>query len=182
MTEVTQSQATGDTPPLVGNGGSLEGESTQTDKFLTFLLSGEVYGFEVMCIKELIEYTTVTRVPLAPSFIRGVINLRGSVVPIIDLAARLGKDSHEKTRRTCILVLEVHVEGEPVDIGVVVDAVNQVLDLSDNDIEATPPFGSDIRPEFIQAMACVGKQFVYLLNVDRVLALEELADIDVWQA
>lgn len=148
-----------------------------TSKFLTFYLSGSVYGIQIDSVKEIIEYGGVTHVPMTPEYIRGVINLRGRVVPVIDLGARLEKGTHEVTKRTCIIIVEVQSESESCDIGFVVDLVNEVIDIQPDDIEPAPSFGADIRVDFIAGMAKLGEGFTVLLDLQNVLSVEELSEL-----
>ena len=141
---------------------------------LTFMLGGDVYAIGILSIKEIIEYTPMTEVPLMPPCIRGVINLRGAVVPVMDLQVRFGQAPRPVTKRTCIVIVEVNTpEGQQV-MGVVVDAVNEVLDIDASDIEPPPSFGTRIRSDFISGMAKVHGKFVILLDVNRVLDLDDL--------
>ncbi len=143
---------------------------------LTFLLNGEMFAVGILNVKEIIEYGQVTEIPLMPSFIRGVINLRGSVVPVIDLGARFGRDRQTIGRRTCIVIIELRSEdGSHHDMGMVVDSVSEVLDVAASDIEPPPSFGARIRADFIQGMSKIGNRFVILLNIDRVLSIDEIA-------
>lgn len=145
------------------------------DKFLTFRLHDTVYGVEITRIKEIIEYGGITRIPMTPPSIRGVLNLRGNVVPIIDLAERLGCGGDgDVSRRTCVIITEVEDEGEVMDIGFVVDAVDQVIGIHEDHIEATPSFGTNIKSEFISGMGNVDEKFVILLDMDAVFAVDEL--------
>ena len=154
-----------------------ETRQQQQSQFLTFMLSGEVFAIGILNIKEIIEYGNLTEVPRMPEFIRGVINLRGSVVPVIDLGARFGKHATEVSRRTCIVIIEVQHEGEQHVIGVMVDAVNEVLDIPATEIEPAPAFGSKIHAEFIHGMGKVDGKFVIILNVDQVLSLDEISTL-----
>jgi len=149
----------------------------QVHQYLTFMSSGETFAMGILAIKEIIEYSPVTEVPMMPSSVRGVINLRGSVVPVVDLAARFGRTPAPITKRTCIVIIEVTARGERQDVGVVVDAVNEVLDIPADDIEPPPTFGTRIRTDFIQGMARVNNRFVIQLDVNHVLALDELAEV-----
>lgn len=142
-------------------------------QYLTFMLAGEVFAIGILAIKEIIEYHGLTEVPMMPSSVRGVINLRGAVVPVMDLLARFGRQSSEITKRTCVVIVEISAGGERQVIGVMVDAVNEVLDIAARDIEPTPAFGARIRSEFILGMGKVKGKFVILLDVDHVLSLEE---------
>ena len=151
---------------------------TETDdqqQYLTFMLGSEVFAIGILSIKEIIEYGQLTVVPLMPEFIRGVINLRGAVVPVVDLAARFGRKSSEVTMRTCIIIIEVMADEETSVIGVVVDAVNEVLEIPASEIEPAPAFGAKIRTDFIQGMGKVNGKFVILLDVSNVLSVDDLA-------
>jgi purine-binding chemotaxis protein CheW len=147
------------------------------EQFLTFMLAGEVYAIGILRVKEIIEFGRLTEVPAMPDFIRGVINLRGAVVPVVDLAARFGKPATQVGRRTCIVIVEVDNGDDKEVIGVMVDAVNEVLDIPLSEIEAAPSFGTRIRPDFICGMGKVAGRFVILLDMNKVLSLDEIADI-----
>jgi purine-binding chemotaxis protein CheW len=153
----------------------------ENQQYLTFMLGGEVFAIGILSIKEIIEYGHLTSVPLMPAHIRGVINLRGAVVPVIDLSARFGRDGTQVTRRTCIVILEVIAGQDKQDIGVVVDAVNEVVEIPDSQIEPSPAFGANIRTDFIQGMGKVNERFVIILSVDHVLSVEELAALGQFQ-
>lgn len=143
-------------------------------QYLTFMLGNDAYAIGILSIKEIIEYTTMTEVPLMPACVRGVINLRGAVVPVMDLQVRFGQSTSPVTKRTCIVIVEVQgPEGQQV-MGVVVDAVNEVLDIDASDIEPPPAFGTRIRTDFISGMGKVRGKFVILLKVNRVLDLDDL--------
>lgn len=138
------------------------------------MLGNDAYAIGILSIKEIIEYTTMTEGPLMPACVRGVINLRGAVVPVMDLQVRFGQTPSPVTKRTCIVIVEVlGPEGQQV-MGVVVDAVNEVLDIDASDIEPPPAFGTRIRTDFISGMGKVRGKFVILLNVNRVLDLDDL--------
>lgn len=144
-------------------------------QYLTFSLGEEMFAIGIQRIREIIEYDNVTTVPMTPAFVGGVINLRGSVVPVIDLSARFGRGASKIHRRSCIVIIEMEHEGALQELGVVVDAVSEVLDIPNEDIEPTPTFGANIRTDFIAGMGNVNGSFVIILNVDRVLAVEEMA-------
>lgn len=144
-------------------------------QYLTFLLGSEMFAIDILGIKEIIEYGSLTSVPMMPDFIRGVINLRGAVVPVVDLAARFGRQASAVTRRSCIVIIEADNEGEKQDIGVVVDAVSEVLEIPAGNIEPAPSFGAKIRPDFISGMGKVKDKFVIILNANKVLSVNELA-------
>ena len=146
----------------------------QGHQYLTFAVGAESFGMGIAAIKEIVEYRKPTDVPMMPAFMRGVINLRGRVVPVIDLSVRFGRAPIEVARRTCIVILEVKQDGEAHDIGVLVDAVNAVIEIADADIEPAPSFGANLRSDFISGMGKVGEKFVILLDIDRVLSVEEL--------
>jgi len=160
---------------LIDGGIDIEAEG---DKFLTFSLNHTAYGVEITRIKEIIEYGGITRIPMTPPSIRGVLNLRGNVVPIVDLAERLecGGDK-DISRRTCVIITEMEDDGDVMDIGFVVDAVEQVVGIQEDHIEATPSFGTDIKSEFICGMGNVNDKFVVLLDMDAVFSVSELADL-----
>ena len=144
-------------------------------QYLTFMLGGEAYAIGILAIKEIIEHVNMTRVPMMPQFIRGVINLRGAVVPVIDLGVRFGTGATQVTRRTCIVIVEVENEDESQDVGILVDAVNEVMDIAGANIEPAPDFGTRISTEFIAGMARIGDEFVIILEPARVLSVDEIA-------
>ena len=155
---------------------SVAGKSAAADQgqYLTFMLSGEPFAIGILCIKEIIEYSGLTEVPMMPACIRGVINLRGAVVPVLDLSVRFGKPPSPITKKTCIVIVEVHTGEESHDMGVVVDAVNAVLEIPRSEIEPPPAFGAKIRTDFIEGMGKVNGHFVILLNVNQVLSIDEI--------
>ena len=144
-------------------------------QYLTFSLGDEMFAVGILNVKEIIEYGHLTEIPMMPAFIRGVINLRGAVVPVIDLSARFGGPASTVSRRTCIVIVEMGNGEERQDLGVIVDAVNEVLEIPRTDIEPPPSFGAKIRADFIQGMGKVEGTFVIILNVGRVLSTEEIA-------
>lgn len=158
-----------------GNAAPVTVEEENQNQYLTFVLAGETFAIPILRIKEIIEYGQLTTVPMMPAFIRGVINLRGSVVPVVDLAARFGKQATGITRRTCIVIIEIESAGEKQDVGVMVDSVNEVLEIPAREIEPPPSFGARIRADFIQGMGKIAGKFVIILDVDRVLSVEEIA-------
>lgn len=147
----------------------------QKHQYLTFSLDQELFAVEILCIREIIEFGTITHVPMAPPFIRGVINLRGAVVPVIDLSVRFGRERMASTRRTCIVITEVESAGGTLTMGIVVDAVSEVLDVPESLIEPPPEFGSKIRTDFIKHMAKIDNRFVVILDINRVLSVEEVS-------
>lgn len=158
--------------PAVAGSAAIE----EDHQYLTFLLSGEMFAINILNIKEIIEYGNLTEVPMMPGFIRGVINLRGSVVPVVDLSARFGRLKTEVSRRTCIVIIEVAGGDETTqDIGVMVDSVSEVLEIPRSEIEPPPAFGARIRVDFIHGMGKVAGKFVIILCADRVLSVDELS-------
>ena len=148
-------------------------------QYLAFGLSGDVFAMEIVYVKEVIQYGELTEVPLMPPFIRGVINLRGAMVPVIDLGVRLGRALIQIARRSCVVILEVPRAEETVVVGVIVDNVSEVLELAASDIDPAPTFGGDARSEFLKGVGKVGDRFVMLLDVKHVLSLDELSILAV---
>lgn len=138
-------------------------------QYLTFQLAGDEYAFGILRVKEILEHDTITRVPNAPAAIRGVINLRGAVVPVVDLAARFGLPATAVTKRTCIVIVEVQVGEDEIVMGVLADAVSQVIDLAAADIEPPPPFGAKVRVDYLVGVGKLDKRFVLILDIDRLL-------------
>lgn len=150
------------------------GGAGEAPQYLVFNLRGEMFAIPLLGVKEIIEYGGVTPIPTMPTFIRGVINLRGRVVPIIDLAARFGERPTEIGERTCIVIVEMREDAAVQDMGMVVDGVNAVSDIPDDDIEPPPRFGTKIRVDFIHGMwKCQGR-FVIVLDQRRVLSVEDI--------
>lgn len=143
-------------------------------QYLTFYLGEEEYGIGILRVKEIIEYQVPTRIPVAPSCIRGVINVRGSVVPVLDLAVKFGIAPSPVTKRTCIVIVEVELDEQATVMGLVADAVSEVRELATQDIEPPPDFGTQVPIDYLQGMGKVGEKFALLLDVDRVLSVEDL--------
>ncbi len=160
-----------------GKAAVVAASTAEIAQYLTFQLSGEMYAVGILNVKEIIEYGSLTEIPMMPAFIRGVINLRGSVVPVIDLAARFGGHQTETSRRTCIVIIELTTADEHHDIGVVVDAVSEVLEVSSADIEPAPAFGAKIRADFIAGMGKIAGKFVIILDIQKVLSVDEIASL-----
>jgi purine-binding chemotaxis protein CheW len=146
-------------------------------QFLTFCIGNENYGLELSQTREIIEYSGITEVPLMPNFLRGVINLRGEVVPVIDLAVRLGRKPISVQKRTCIIVVELENNDQNHILGLLADSVSEVIELDESDIEDAPSFGANIRAEFIEGIAKQGEEFVVLLNANNALSIRELAHL-----
>jgi purine-binding chemotaxis protein CheW len=146
-------------------------------QFLTFMLGTDMFAIGILAVKEIIEYNGVTDVPQMPACISGVINLRGAAVPVLDLARRLERTPSALTKRSCIIVVEAGGEGETLVIGILVDAVNAVLDIAAADIEPPPSFGARVRPDLLQGIGKVGGRFVLLLDVAHVVSPAEIATL-----
>jgi purine-binding chemotaxis protein CheW len=144
-------------------------------KYLTFSLAGEEYGIGILKIKEIIGMMPITGVPQTPEYVKGVVNLRGKVIPVIDLRVRFGMMAIEYTERTCIIVVEIGSPAGQVVIGVVVDSVSEVLNIQSSEIENTPTFGADVDTGYLLGMAKMEGGVKILLDIDRVLTSEEVA-------
>jgi purine-binding chemotaxis protein CheW len=151
-------------------------------QYLAFGLGGEAFAMEIRFVKEVIQFEELTDVPLMPPFIRGVINLRGAVVPVLDLSVRFGRAATGVSRRTCIVILEVPRGGGTAVVGVIVDNVSEVLELAQSEIEPAPSFGNDPRAEFICGVGKTGSKFVILLDVNHVLSMDELSALSRGEA
>ncbi|MDA8126877.1 MAG: chemotaxis protein CheW [Deltaproteobacteria bacterium] len=155
---------------------SFEGRASKgrEGKYLTFSLAGEEYGIGILKVKEIIGLMEITRVPQTPSYVKGVINLRGKVIPVVDLRAKFGLEAEECTERTCVVVVEVARESGQVLIGSVVDSVSEVLNIKEGEIEDTPDFGVNLDTRCIMGMAKAGSGIKILLDIDSVLGNDEL--------
>jgi purine-binding chemotaxis protein CheW len=152
--------------------------TAEPQQYLTFGLDGEILALGILRITEIIEYRGLTTVPMMPPFIRGVLNLRGAVVPVVDLKARFGRGPAPVSRKTCVIIVELRDQtdhGSKQDIGVMVDQVNEVVEIAPGDIEPAPSFGSGLRPDFISGMGKIAGKFVVLLDLDNLLSIDELA-------
>jgi len=150
-----------------------ETAAAQAKQYLSFVVGGTDFGVPILKVKEILQYEDVTRVPGTPASIRGVINVRGSVVPVVDLAVKFGRPEVPTTKRTCVLVVETRAGDEVLTLGVIADAVSEVVDLGAEDIEPAPSFGTGMKLEYITGMGKAGKGFVILLDIDRVLSSSE---------
>ncbi len=139
-------------------------------KYLTFALAHEEYGLEILKVREIIGYMEITAVPQTPPYIKGVINLRGQVIPVVDLRTKFGMETAEVTEQSCIIVVEITQSGRKFNTGIIVDHVQEVLDIAGQDIEEPPQFGASVDTDFILGMAKVGESVKILLDIDRVLA------------
>ena len=150
-------------------------EVVESRQFLTFLVGTESFAMPIASIREIIEFSGLTEVPLMPAFLRGVINLRGSVVPVIDLSVRFGRAPTVVAKRTCIIIMELQQDEQQLLLGVMVDAVSAVLSIGVDQIEPRPSFGAGIRADFVDGMINVNERFLVVLDVPRVLSVDELA-------
>ena len=147
-------------------------------QYLTFMLGTALFALGLLCLTAILEYGNLTVVPMMPAFVRGVINLRGAVVPVVDLSARFGRQNSAITRRSCVVIIEANTEDGPAqDIGLLVDTVSAVLEIPASQIEPPPSFGAKIRADFISGMAKVDGKFVIVLEVDRVLSIDEMSQL-----
>lgn len=148
---------------------------TQTLQYLTFRLGEEVFALDIAQVREVLDFTQITRVPRMPDFMRGVINLRGSVVPVVDLRLKFGMAHTERTVNTCIIIVEVMIDGDRAVLGALADSVQEVIDLEPGQIEPAPRIGSSVRVDFIRGMGRHEESFIIILDIDRVFSGEELA-------
>jgi len=150
----------------------------QGGKFLTFLMANEKYGLEILKVREIMGMMDVTSVPTTPPFVRGVINLRGKVIPVVDLRLKFGLEAKEDTQRTCIIVVHLTHTAQEMTMGIIVDEVSDVLDIDQNQIEPPPSFGANIRTDFILGMGKVDQKVMTMLDIDRVLSDQEIALVE----
>jgi purine-binding chemotaxis protein CheW len=150
-----------------------DASDVKAPQYLSFTIAGTDYGLPILTVKEILQHEETTRVPGTPPSIRGVINVRGQVVPVVDLAVKFGRGESAVSKRTCILVVEAVLGADRLTVGVLADAVNEVLDLPPSEIEAAPSFGANVRVDYLTGMGKVGKGFVLLLDAERVLSASE---------
>lgn len=153
-----------------------EKSADSAKQFLTFKVGSELYGIDVDNIREVIEFSDITLVPRTPDYINGIINLRGEVVPIVNLPVLFYNQSSDITKFTCIVILEASDEDEKYHIGILIDAVSAVVDLTDENIKETPDFGIKIRADYTWGVGKLGEKFIILLNVESILNIDDLAD------
>ncbi len=151
---------------------------TQTGQYLAFMLDQEVYALDIMQVREVLDYTEITKVPRMPDFMRGVINLRGGVVPVVDLRFKFGMPATEKSVNTCIIIMENIIEGETTLIGALADSVREVLDLEPDQIEPAPKLGTRLKTGFIKGMGKKNDEFIILLDIERVFSADELSGVN----
>ena len=152
-------------------------KKNQSNTYLTFYLDEELFGLNILLVREVLEYTFITRVPMTADFMRGVINVRGHVVPVVDLRQKFGMEKIEQTVNTCIIIVELEIEGESATMGALVDGVQEVLDIAPEQIEASPRLGSRIDTRFIQGIGKLGERFVILLDIQGIFSSRELSMI-----
>jgi len=152
-------------------------DTQQTKKYLTFLLKEKTFAISILKIKEILEYGKVTPIPKMPDFVSGAINLRGKVVPVVDLRKCLEQENCEISKRSCIVIIEVAHNHSSANIGIIVDAVSKVMDFSPADIEKAPRLGETINTEFIEGLGKLDDQFVILLNMDKIMSMEEISKL-----
>ena len=157
---------------------TIEQQTQKAGKYLTFVLAGEEYGLEILRVREIIGYMDITAVPQTPDYVKGVINLRGQVIPVVDLRTKFGMETAEQTEETCIIVVEISQGGHSISTGIVVDRVSEVLDIAGGDIEDPPNFGNTVDTEFILGMGKIGDSVKILLDIDKVLAGADITGIE----
>jgi purine-binding chemotaxis protein CheW len=150
------------------------GDGQQPRQYLTFVSSGETFAIGILAIKEIIEFSPLTPVPMTPEFVRGIMNLRGAVVPAVDLAVRFARPASPVSRRTCIVIVEAGSAEERLTVGIIVDAVNAVVEIDPQSIEPPPAFGANVHTDFIEGMAKINERFVVLLDVNRIVAMDDM--------
>lgn len=147
---------------------------TETTQYLTFKLEDELFAIDIGKVREVLDFTSITKVPQTPDYMRGVINLRGSVVPVVDLRLKFGQTMAEKTVNSCIIIVEVEMDGEKVVMGAMADAVQEVLDLEPEQIQPPPRLGATLNLDFIRGMGKHADQFIIILDIDKVFTAHEL--------
>ena len=152
-----------------------DSNAVESQQYVTFSLCDELFGVEVSRTREILSLTPVTKVPQTPDYLLGVINLRGQVVPVVDMRLKLGLPAGAETEDTCIIVVDVQVDGEVITVGALADAVREVMDIRSDQIEPPPRLGTRLNTEFINGMGKVDDQFMILLNIDRIFNSEEIA-------
>ena len=150
-------------------------EILETSQYLSFTLGGELFALDISKVREVLDYTRITKVPRMPDFILGVINLRGSVVPVVDMRLKFDMPGSDKTLNTCIVIVEVLLEEETIAIGALVDAVQEVFDIEPSQIEPPPRIGTKLKTEFIKGMGKKDEYFVIILDIDRIFSMKELS-------
>lgn len=148
---------------------------TETTQYLTFRLDEEVFALDISKVREVLDYTNITKVPRTPEFMRGVINLRGNVVPVVDMRLKFGMTMTERTVNTCIIIVEITLDGDTTILGALADSVQEVIELGAEQIEPAPRIGTRLRTEFIRGMGKRDEQFVIILDIDKIFSADELS-------
>jgi len=148
---------------------------TETTQYLTFKLADEVFALDISKVREVLDFTSITKVPRTPEFMRGVINLRGNVVPVVDMRLKFGMSKTEKTVNTCIIIVEISLDGDTTVLGALADSVQEVIDLEPNQIEPAPKIGTRLNTEFIRGMGKRDEHFIMILEIDKVFSADELS-------
>lgn len=150
-------------------------EISRTTQYLTFKLADEVFALDISKVREVLDFTAITKVPRTPEFMRGVINLRGNVVPVVDMRLKFGMSATEKTVNTCIIIVEIALDGDTTILGALADAVQEVLELEPGQIEPAPRIGTRLKTDFIKGMGKRDNQFIIILDIDKVFSVDELS-------
>ena len=153
-------------------------EVMETTQYLTFKLEGEIFALDISKVREVLDFTAITKVPRTPEFMRGVINLRGNVVPVVDMRLKFGMTKTENTVNTCIIIVEIHLDGETTVLGALADAVQEVIELGSGQIEPAPKIGTKLKTDFIRGMGKSDDAFIIILDIDRVFSVDELALVE----
>lgn len=154
-----------------GGRGGIKEDALQ---YLTFSLGDEVFAMDIRSVREIIQHGAMTVVPLMPEFVRGIINLRGAVVPVIDLQSRFGRAKAQVGKKTCVIIFDVGAEGDKVELGLLVDSVSEVIDIAPSQIEPPPQFGTSIQRDFIRGLGKVGSEFIVILEPERALNIDDM--------
>ena len=155
---------------------------TETAQYLTFRLEEEVFALDISQVREVLDFTAITKVPRTPEFMRGVINLRGSVVPVVDMRLKFGMSRTEQTLNTCIIIVEINIEGDRLILGALADSVQEVIELGPGQIEPAPRIGTRLDTDFIKGMGKRDDAFIIILDIDRIFSMDELASVAVAEA
>ena len=155
---------------------------TETAQYLTFRLEEEVFALDISQVREVLDFTAITKVPRTPEFMRGVINLRGSVVPVVDMRLKFGMSRTEQTLNTCIIIVEINIEGDRLILGALADSVQEVIELGPGQIEPAPRIGTRLDTDFIKGMGKRDDEFIIILDIDRIFSMDELASVAVAEA
>jgi purine-binding chemotaxis protein CheW len=157
-------------------------EMTETKQYLTCKLGEEVFALDISKVREVLDFTTAINIPRTPEFMRGVINLRGSVVPVMDLRLKFGMKATEKTVNTCVIIVEITVDGETMVLGTLADAVEEVIDLGQGQIEPAPRIGTKLNTDFIKGMGRQDERFIIILDIDKMFSVDELSQVQTTRA